>query len=254
MSKKISLHFHGEFDKLLPPDQRNVDFNHELKETRSVKDLIESIGVPHTEIDIIIVNDESVNFEYLVKPNDRIQLYPTSRQTKAELINISPLIHCQPEPLTVPRFVLDVHLGKLAAYLRMLGFDSLYRNDYDDPTLATISANEQRTLLTCDRQLLMRKQVSHGYFVRARQPQQQLLEVLSRFYLFELKKPFTRCMHCNGITQAVSKQEIETQLLPATKKHYNKFFQCISCKKIYWEGSHYLKMQAEINKLKAGEI
>ena len=250
MCEQISIHFHEELNELLPPDQRNIDFNHELKETRSVKDLIESIGVPHTEIDTIVVNDESVNFEYLIKPNDRIGLYPPSRVTRPELKNISPLIHCQPEPLTVAHFVLDVHLGKLAAYLRMMGFDSLYRNDYDDPTLANISANEHRTLLTCDRQLLMRKQVTHGYFVRSRQPQQQLIEVLSRFDLFKNKKPFTLCMHCNGITRPVDKQEIEAQLLPKTKKYYKEFYQCEDCNKIYWKGSHYLKMQATINRLK----
>lgn len=250
MCEQITIHFHEELNELLPPDQRNIDFNHQLKETRSVKDLIESIGVPHTEIDIIIVNDESVNFEYLIKPNDSIELYPPTRRTAPKLNNISPLIHCQPKPLAVARFVLDVHLGKLAAYLRMMGFDSLYRNDYDDPTLANISADEQRTLLTCDRQLLMRKQVTHGYFVRSRQPQQQLLEVLSRFNLFDNKKPFTRCMHCNGITRLVDKQEIEARLQAETKKYYNEFFQCEDCNKIYWKGSHYLKMQARINRLK----
>lgn len=243
MCDQITIHFHEELNELLPADQRNIAFNHELKETRSVKDLIESIGVPHTEIDIIIVNHESVNFEYLIKPNDSIELYPATRHTAPELENNSSLIHCQPEPLAVARFVLDVHLGRLAAYLRMTGFDSLYRNDYDDPTLASISANEQRTLLTCDRQLLMRKQVTHGYFVRSRQPQQQLIEVLSRFDLFKNKKPFTHCMHCNGITRPVEKQEIEAQLLPKTKKYYNEFFQCEDCNKIYLKGGH-LKMQA----------
>ena len=153
------------------------------------------------------------------------------------------------ETLTVARFVLDVHLGRLAAYLRMMGFDSLYRNNYDDSTLANISADEQRTLLTCDRQLLMRKQVTHGYFVRSRQPQQQLFEVLSRFDLFDKKKPFTRCMHCNGITQPVNKQEIEARLQAETKKYYNEFFQCEDCNKIYWKGSHYLKMQAMFKRL-----
>ena len=254
MSDKITLHFHEELNELLPPDQRNIEFNHELKEIRSVKDLIESIGVPHTEIDLIIVNHESVNFEYLIKPNDCIELYPETGRTVPELKNISPLIHCQPEALAVARFVLDVHLGRLAAYLRMMGFDSLYRNNYDDPTLANISAEEQRILLTCDRQLLMRKQVTHGYFVRSRQPQQQLLEVLSRFDLFDNKKPFTRCMHCNGITIPVDKKEIEAQLLPNTKKYYNEFYQCENCNKIYWKGNHYLKMQAMINSLKSAQI
>jgi uncharacterized protein with PIN domain len=187
---------------------------------------------------------ESVDFNYLVQNGDRISVYPVF-----ESLDISPLKHCQPKPLRNPCFVLDVHLGRLAAYLRMLGFDTLYRNDYDDPTLATISVDEQRILLTCDRLLLMRKQITHGYFVRARQPQKQLIEILSRFDLYNNQKPFTRCMHCNGKTRPVKKQEIEDQLLAETKKYYNEFFQCEKCNKIYWKGSHYLKMQDMINNI-----
>ena len=252
MCGNIYIRFHQELNDFLPEDQRNIDFSHELKENRSVKDLVESIGVPHTEVDIIIVNGESVDFNYQVKAGDQISQYPPTKNIAAELKNISALIHCQPEALAIPRFVLDVHLGRLAAYLRMVGFDSLYRNDYDDPTLANISADEQRILLTCDRLLLMRNQVTRGYFVRSRQPKQQLLEVITRFDLFDSQKPFTRCMHCNGITQPVDKQEIESHLLPETKKYYDEFFQCQSCNKIYWKGSHYLKMQKLINRLNSG--
>ena len=226
-------------------------FNVELKKVRSVKDLIESIGIPHTEIDLIIINGESVGFNYQVQPNDYISVYPASDSLpKSIIIEPSALIHNQSKPSGNTRFVLDVHLGKLAAYLRMLGFDTRYKNDCDDPTLADISADEHRILLTCDRLLLMRKHISHGYFVRNRQPRQQLLEILSRFDLYEDIKSFTRCIHCNGKTQPVEKQAIETQLLPKTKKYYNEFFQCDSCKKIYWKGSHYLKMKEMIDSVK----
>ena len=250
MPSQINIRFHEELNDFLRPEQRGIEISHELKQTRSVKDLVESIGVPHTEIDLIIVNGESVNFDYLVQGGDQIKLYPVLKASVFESLDISPLRHCQPELLLTPRFVLDVHLGRLAAYLRMLGFDTLYSNDYDDPTLANISVDEHRTLLTCDRQLLMRKQITHGYFVRARQPQQQLLEILSRFDLYNNQKPFTRCMHCNGKTQPVDKQEIEDQLLAKTKKYYNDFFQCSTCEKIYWKGSHYLKMKTMINNIK----
>lgn len=251
MSSQINIQFHDELNDFLPANQRYIDFNHPLNSSRSIKDLVESIGVPHTEIDLIIVNGKSVDFSYLVKADDNIALY-TSKSLAPELTDISRLIHCQPEPLATPRFILDVHLGRLAAYLRMMGFDCLYRNDYEDPTLADISANDQRTLLTCDRLLLMRKQVIRGYFVRTRQPRKQLLEVLTKFELFDKLKPFTRCMHCNGMTQQVSKQEIEQHLLPATNKYYEEFFQCQNCHKVYWKGSHYLKMQHLINRLKSG--
>lgn len=246
MPHLISIRFYEELNDFLPQQQRRKDFEVELKKQRSVKDLIESIGVPHTEVDLIIIDGESVDFSYQVKPDDRISVYPVFGS-----LDISPIRHCQPQPLRVTRFVLDVHLGRLAAYLRMLGFDTLYKNDYDDPLLADISADEQRILLTCDRLLLMRKQVTHGYFVRSRQPQQQLLEILSRFDLFDNLRPFTRCIHCNGKTRAVNKQSIEKQLLPKTIKYYEEFYQCESCEKIYWQGSHYQKMQHMINKVKS---
>lgn len=246
MTKYINIRFYEELNDFLPPDRQKAAFKVELKKARSIKDLIESIGVPHTEVDLILVNSEAVDFNYPVQHGDTISVYPVF-----ESLDISPINHCQPQPLRKPRFVLDVHLGKLAAYLRMLGFDTLYRNDYDDPTLAFISAEERRILLTCDRRLLMRKQITHGYFVRSRQTQQQLLEVLSRFDLYNNLKPFTRCIHCNGKTRAVNKAEINDQLLAKTKKYYNEFFQCESCNKIYWQGSHFLKMQAMLEKIRA---
>ncbi len=249
MPEQINIRFYEELNDFLPQDRRKTIFSYALKKTRSIKDLIESIGVPHTEVDLIIVNGESVDFTYLVQDGDRISVYPVF-----ESLDISPLKHCQPTPLRDPRFVLDVHLGRLAAYLRMLGFDTLYRNDYDDPTLADISADEHRILLTCDLRLLMRKQITHGYFVRARQPHKQILEILARFDLYNNQKPFTRCMHCNGKTRAVKKKDIETQLLPKTKRFYDVFYQCESCNKIYWQGSHYLKMKDMINKIRATSV
>ena len=254
MSNQINIRFHKELNDFLRPEQRSKTISHDLKQPGSIKDLIESIGVPHTEIDLIIINGVSVDFDYLIQSGDQIKLYPILKLSESESLDISPLNHCQPEPLHTPRFVLDVHLGRLAAYLRMLGFDTLYRNDYDDPTLANISTDEHRTLLTCDRQLLMRKQITHGYFVRARQPREQLLEILAHFDLYDEQKPFARCIHCNGKIKPVDKQEIEGQLLAKTKKYYNNFFQCKECKKIYWKGSHYLKMQAMINHIKDGRV
>jgi uncharacterized protein with PIN domain len=257
MFEQVNIGFYQELNDFLPAVQRNTVFTHELKQPGSVKDLIESIGIPHTEIDLIIVNGESVDFGYLVHSGDSISVYPVSKPcadkvAAGNLALNSSLRYNQPGPLCEPRFVLDVHLGRLASYLRLLGFDTLYRNDYDDATLASVSVDEYRILLTCDRRLLMRKIITHGYFVRARQLQQQLFEVLSRFDLYDKKQPFTRCMHCNGRISPVNKKDIETQLLAKTKKYYDEFFQCESCRKIYWKGSHYQKMQDMINQVKAG--
>jgi len=238
MSDQITIRFYEELNDFLPENQRKVEFKHELKQTRSVKDLIESLGVPHTEIDLIITNGESVDFNCLVNGGDHISVYPVF-----ELLDISPLNHCQPRPLRTTRFVLDTHLGRLAGYLRMLGFDTLYQNDCDDPALAQISVDEHRILLTCDRKLLMRNQISHGYFVRSRNPQKQIKEILLRFDLKNNLRPFTRCMYCNGLIRSVNKQKIEDHVSDRTRLYYNEFFQCDTCKKIYWKGSHYEKME-----------
>lgn len=244
MTQQVELRFYEELNDFLLVNRRKIPFTITSNQPGSVKDLIESVGVPHTEVDLIIVNGESVDFTYQVQNNDHISVYPVF-----ESLDISPLNHCQSQPLRNTRFVLDVHLGKLASYLRLFGFDTLYQNDYPDPELARISVEEHRILLTCDRKLLMRKIITHGYFVRSRQPRKQILEIINRFDLFNNLKPFTRCMRCNGKLHAVNKQEIEAQLLAETKKHYDVFYQCEQCKNIYWKGSHYRKMKELINSL-----
>jgi len=247
MPDEVNIRFYAELNLLLPAKQRDTGFNYEIKKTRSVKDLIESIGVPHTEVDLIFVNDESVDFTYQIEGGEQIRIYPSSNN-----LDNPALIHNQPGALAEPKFLLDVHLGRLATYLRMLGFDTLYRNDYDDPTLAHISAQQNRILLTCDRKLLMRNAVTHGYLVNSRKPRQQIHEVLKRFDLFDYQNERARCLRCNGIIHTVSKQAIATQLLPLTKKYYDDFFQCDSCDKIYWEGSHHSKIQTLVATVKAG--
>ena len=246
MPREVNIRFYAGLNDLLPANWRDSDFNYEIIKSRSVKDLIESIGVPHPEVDLIFIDDESVDFNYLVEGGEQIRIYPPGNS-----LDNSSLIHNCPQLLSEPRFLLDVHLGRLATYLRMLGFDTLYRNDYDDPDLADISEKQNRILLTCDRKLLMRKQVSYGYLVRSRKPRQQITEVLKRFALFGYQSASARCIQCNGIIQAVDKKQIESQLLPLTKQHYDQFFQCASCQKIYWEGSHFEKMQVLIKKLKS---
>jgi uncharacterized protein with PIN domain len=247
MTGQVTIRFYEELNDFLPPEKRKRDFLQPLNHPGSVKDFIENIGVPHTEIDLILVNGHSVDFGYQVQDGDRISVYPVF-----ESLDISPVTHLRPEPLRETRFVLDQHLGKLAAYLRMLGFDTLYRNDYHDPELAEISAREQRILLTCDLQLLMRRKITRGYFVRSRDPREQLAEVVARLDLSGSIAPFTRCIHCNGMLEPVAKSRIEAQLQPQTRKDYDEFWQCKECRKIYWKGSHYDRMQELVTKLVSG--
>ena len=229
--------FYAELNNLLPANKRFQDIRQEFKGRQTVKHLIESQGIPHTEADLIIVNGRSVDFSYIPQEGDFISVYPVF-----ETFDISPLIRLRPKPLREPRFVLDGHLGRLAAYLRMLGFDTLYRNDYSDEELASISVNETRILLTRDRGLLKRDQVTHGYLLTTRDPRQQLLAVVRRFDLISLFYPFSRCIACNGVLVTVSKADVIDQLESKTKLYFEEFKRCENCEKVYWKGSHHQHM------------
>ncbi|HEV2124370.1 MAG TPA: Mut7-C RNAse domain-containing protein, partial [Chloroflexota bacterium] len=194
--------------------------------------------VPHTEVDLLLVNGESMDFAYQVQQGDRISVYPPFRT-----LDVSSVSHVRPPALDEMRFVLDAHLGTLASHLRMLGFDTLYRNDYDDSTLATISAGERRILLTRDRGLLKRRQVEYGYHVWATDPDQQVVEVLRRYRLFDAVAPFRRCMRCNALLERVEKAAVEHLLEPKTRLYYDEFARCAACDRVYWKGSHFEKMQ-----------
>jgi uncharacterized protein with PIN domain len=215
-----------------------VAFAHAFELPASVKDMIESLGVPHTEVDLILANGESVDFTYLVQEGDRISVYPVF-----ESLDITPVLRVRPQPLRDPRFVLDTHLGRLAVYLRLLGFDSLYRNDFTDDELARICSEEHRILLTRDRGLLKRSQVTHGYCVRTTEPRQQLAEVVQRFDLSDAIAPFQRCLRCNGLLRPVPKEAILDRLPPLTAQYYDDFSQCEACGQVYWPGPHYRRMQ-----------
>ncbi len=231
---RVEFRFYEELNDFLPADKHKVSFAHTFPGRASVKDRIESLGVPHTEVDLILVNGESVGFDYVLQDEDRVSVYPVF-----ESLDISSVTRLRPVPLRVPRFVLDTHLGKLARYLRLLGFDTLYRNDYDDPTLAAVSETEHRTLLTRDTGLLKRKQVQRGYFVRETAPQSQVREVLRRFDLVACAKPFSRCLDCNADIVSVAKQAVEQDIPQGTRREHDTFWRCNGCGKVYWAGSHH---------------
>ena len=241
-----NFRFYAELNEFLPHNRQYQTLQVNFKGRQSVKHLIESSGIPHTEVDLVLVNGNSVDFSYIVKQDDRVAVYPVF-----ESMDITPLLKLRPAPLREARFVLDGHLGRLAAYLRMLGFDSLYRNDYDDLELAQISDEQKRILLTRDRGLLKRSLVTRGYCLRTREPRQQLLAVVRRFDLLAQVRPFTRCITCNGVLEPVSKAEIADQLEPLTRKYFQEFSRCGQCGQIYWKGSHHGRMQALLAWLEA---
>lgn len=241
---RAEIRFYAELNDFLPRRRRFVTFEHAFDGQPSIKDMIESLGVPHTEIDLILVNGESVDFSYLVQNGDRVSVYPVF-----ETFDIVPVLRLRPEPLRVVKFVLDIHLGRLAAYLRMLGFDTLYRNDYEDAELARISSEEQRVLLTRDVGLLKRSMVTHGYFVRAAHPQRQLAEVVRHLDLYRMIRPFARCIKCNGEVEPVSEESIAGRLPTDAAAYYNDFRVCRACGQIFWKGSHYERMQRLIDSI-----
>jgi uncharacterized protein len=248
MSLQVAyVRLYAELNDFLPPTQQQRTFVYPFNGMPAIKDAIEAAGVPHTEVDLILVNGVSVAFDYRLRDGDRVAVYPVF-----ESFDISPLLRLRPQPLREPTFILDVHLGKLAKYLRMLGFDTLYRNDYQDPDIIAIALRERRTILTRDRGLLKTRAVTHGYWMRSTAPQQQVREVLQRFDLRGLIRPWHRCLRCNGLVQPVEKQTILPRLLPHTARYYHEFYQCSACLQLYWKGAHHRKMREFIQACVAG--
>jgi uncharacterized protein len=243
---RASFRFYAELNDHLPPGRRYWSIEKRFFTPASVKDMIESFGVPHTEVDLVLVNGESVDFSHLVADGDHVAVYPVF-----ESFDITPVLRLRPQPLREPKFVLDVHLGRLAAYLRMLGFDATYSNRASDPELARVSANEERILLTRDRGLLKHSAVTHGYWVRETESRRQTAEVVNRFDLVRLLHPFTRCMACNGLLRPLPKAEIVHRVPTRALEAHEEFQECASCRRVYWQGTHYQRMSHWIEELAA---
>jgi hypothetical protein len=230
---RLQFRFHRELNDFLPPPQRNVAFEHPVGPTDTLKHIIESLGVPHTEVGAVAANGKLHDLSEPAADFEAIEVFP----------------HKTPMCIPDPRFVVDGHLGRLAAYLRMLGLDTWYERLADDPRLAFVSSSEGRLLLTRDVGLLKRREVLNGYCVRSAKPYEQLREVSSRFALSSHFAPFTRCMDCNGLLCPVPKDEIAEFLPPHTRETKNEFSRCRNCGKIFWRGSHHARMLGWIRNL-----
>lgn len=236
MVNHATFRFYEELNDFLPLDKKKVAFIHSFGGTPSIKDAIEAIGIPHVEVNLIQVNNQVVDFNYRLKNNDIVSVYPVLKIQKKGVKEI--------------KFILDVHLGKLAKYLRMCGFDTVYQNDYDDKKIIEISLEENRIILTRDIGLLKVKSVSNGYFIRDQNSKAQLTEVLKYFDLYQAINPFNRCIKCNGKLESIEKEKIIQQLEPLTQKYFDTFFRCTHCQSIFWEGSHFDRMSNFINTIK----
>lgn len=241
---EATFRFYGELNDFLPARRQDREFVVPFQHRAAIKDMIESLGVPHPEVEAILANNVPVNWSYIVQDHDHITIHPASTSP-----DLAPDLRVGPPAPVEARFVLDAHLGKLAAYLRLLGFDSLYRNDFLDAELARISAAENRILLTRDRNLLKRSIVVYGYFVRATDPRRQVVEIVRRFDLVAAFATYRRCIRCNGVLEPVDKAEIEHLLAPKTRVYYDDFQICRDCHQIYWKGSHFEPLQQFIDRV-----
>jgi uncharacterized protein len=226
--------FLGRLRDFLPHNQREQFIRVEFRGRQSIKHLAESLGVPHPEMGPVQINGQPSTLNTITQDGDQVQIHPIPNGFAGE-----------------PRFLLDNHLGRLAAYLRMLGFDCLYHNDYSDEELAAILQREERILLTRDRRLLMRKVVTHGYCPRSLDSLEQLAEVIQRFDLAKRAVPFHRCLRCNHPLESIAKEAVLDRLEPLTKRYFDEFMICPNCRQIYWKGSHYERMQSLIEHISA---
>ena len=241
-----TFRFYEELNDFLAPARRGHEFASACARAASTKHMIEALGVPHTEVELVLVNGESVGFDRILRDGDRVAVYP-----KFEALDVTPLLRVRDRPLREMRFVADAHLGGLAHLLRMTGFDTLYDNAFHDKEIERIAVAEQRIVLTRDRELLKRRTITHGCYVRALRSSEQIRELFDRLDLARSARPFTLCLHCNAPLDAVDKAQVAAPLPPGVRQRYQRFSTCPVCKRIFWEGSHWQRMRAMVENLMA---
>lgn len=234
-----TFRFYEELNDFLPPERRWQEFASPCARAATTKHMIEALGVPHTEVELVLVNGVSVGFDHLLANGDRVAVYPMF-----EAFDITPLLRVRERPLRTIRFVADAHLGGLAHLLRMAGFDTLYDNFYADQEIERIAAAEGRIVLTRDRELLKRRSITHGCYVRALKSAGQFREVFERLDLAGSARPFTLCLHCNAPLSTIDKAEVEGRVPERVFERYSRFSTCAQCRRVFWEGSHWRRMSA----------
>ena len=234
-----TFRFYGELNDFLAPARRRHEFDCDCAQAATTKHMIEALGVPHTEVELVLVNGESADFDRMLKDGDRVAVYP-----KFEAFDVSALLRVRERPLHEIRFVADAHLGGLARLLRMAGLDTLYDNNFQDSEIAAIAAREGRIVLTRDRELLKRRELTHGCYVRTLKAAQQLREIVDRLDLARTARPFTLCLHCNAPLHEVGKALVLQRLPPSVRELHTRFSTCDVCHRVFWEGSHWRHMRA----------
>lgn len=234
-----TFRFYEELNDFLAPGRRRREFTVPCARAATTKHMIEALGIPHTEVELILLNGVSVGFGALLREGDRVAVYP-----RFEAFDVAPLLRVRAAPLRDTRFVADAHLGALARFLRMMGFDTLHDNGFADDEIEHIAFTQRRIVLTRDRDLLKRRSITHGCYVRALRPQQQLREVFDRLQLARSARPFTLCPHCNAPLRPVTRAQVEQRLPPRVGELYERFAVCEACDRVLWDGEHWQRLRA----------
>ena len=234
-----TFRFYEELNDFLARPLRRRAFSCACARNATAKHMIEALGVPHTEVELILVNGESVGFEHPLADGDRVAVYP-----KFEALDIRPLLRVRDAPLRELRFVADAHLGGLAQLLRLAGFDTLYDNHYPDDEIETLAAAEHRIVLTRDRELLKRRSITHGCYVRALKPRAQVHEIFERLDLAASARPFRLCLMCNAPLRPIERAAVRKRVPEGVYERQTRFVTCDVCERVFWEGSHWQRMRA----------
>lgn len=245
-TRVAEFRFYAELNDFLPPERRQLAFEHRYTGNPSVKDTIEALGVPHTEVDLVLIDGAPVNFDHRLRDRARVAVYPVF-----ERVDIAALTHLRPEPLRVMRFIADVHLGTLARHLRLLGFDTAWRNDLADQEIISTAAAEKRIILTRDRGILRNGKVTHGYWVRSSDPLLQMEEVVRAMDLARSFRPYSRCLECNGSIHTVERDDAAPFVPERVLDAFGSFTRCVDCGRVYWAGSHHARLAAVVAKAQA---
>jgi len=241
---KTTFRFYEELNDFLPKHRRKIDFETTYRGKRSIKDMIEALGVPHTEVDLILVDGNSVDFDYILQDGDRVSVYPVF-----EALNITNVTHLRKTPLRRNKFIADIDLGDIVKYMRALGFDTYYDVLFSSREIIDISKTENRIILTKSRKLLKFKEVSHGIFIHPGTTIEQTRRIIDYLDIKDDIKPFSRCLRCNSLLCAVRKEKIIDRIPPKTMELCDEYVHCQSCDKIYWKGTHFINMKRVLKQI-----
>lgn len=241
---KVTFRFYEELNDFLPAHRQKTDFEIDFRSRRSIKDMIEALGVPHTEVDLILVNGKSVDFNYIINAEDRVSVYPVF-----ESLNIEDVTHLRKIPLRCTKFIANINLKDITRYMRLLGLDVYYDPLMSAQEIINISRDENRIILTKSRKLLKFKEVTHGIFIRPGETEEQIKRIIDILDIKNQIRPFSRCLLCNNMLERISKEDILDRIPPRVKELYYEYNHCTSCDRIYWKGTHYIKMQNMIEQI-----